>query len=231
MGGANAYEALSRSVYLLHVDSGSCNGCDIEVLDALTPYFDVERFGIKLVASPKHADAVIVTGPVTRQFSIFLKRVYQYLPKPTVIIACGSCACGGGIWHDTYSTLGGVDKVVPVDTYVPGCPPRPSAIIHGVLVALGILKQKVRRVEKSLRPSTLKTLKTPIDYLTYKEVVNTLKRMLGYRLASRVMEDYLRLLERGVRAEEAALSVARGDERVRDVLKALREALGGGRGG
>ena len=227
-GPRSAYEVLGRSVYLLHVDSGSCNGCDIEVLDALTPYFDVERFGVKLVASPKHADAVIVTGPVTRQFSAFLKRVYQYLPKPTVIIACGSCACGGGIWHDTYSTLGGVDKVVPVDTYIPGCPPRPSAIIHGVLVALGVLQQKVRRVEKSLRPSALKTLRPPTDYLTYKEVLNTLKRMLGYRLAGRVLKNYLSLLERGVGREEAAREAAGGDERVEAVLKALKEVVGGG---
>ncbi len=144
--GSTLYDRLKRSVYLLHVDAGSCNGCDIEVLDVLTPYFDVERFGVKLVASPKQADVMLVTGPVTRQFKRFLKRVYEYLPKPTAVIACGSCACGGGIWHDTYNVLGGVDKVIPVDAYIPGCPPRPSAIIHGVLVALGVLNQRIRRV-------------------------------------------------------------------------------------
>jgi membrane-bound hydrogenase subunit mbhJ len=131
-----------KSLWVYHVNTGACNGCDIEVINVLTPYYDAERFGIKLVGSPRHADVLLVSGPVTRQVLSAARRVYEATPAPKLVFAIGSCACGGGIWHDSYSVLGGADKAMPVDFYVPGCPPRPEAILYGVAVALGLAPKK-----------------------------------------------------------------------------------------
>ena len=136
-----------KSVWVYHVNAGSCNGCDIEILDALTPYYDVERFGIKLVHTPRHADALLVTGPVTRQVRERLLRLYESTPDPKLVIAVGSCPTGGGIWHNSYATLGGLGNVLPVNIYIPGCPPRPEAILYGVAQALGLVPQRVEKQE------------------------------------------------------------------------------------
>ncbi len=131
-----------KSLWVYHLNTGACNGCDIEVINVLTPYYDAERFGIKLVGSPRHADVLLVCGPVTRQARSAAKRAYEAVPAPKLVFAIGSCACGGGIWHDSYNILGGTDKIIPVDFYVPGCPPRPEAILYGVAVALGLAPKK-----------------------------------------------------------------------------------------
>jgi len=136
-----------KSIWVYHVNAGSCNGCDIEILDALTPYYDVERFGIRLVHTPRHADALLVTGPVTRQVRERLLRLYESTPDPKLVIAVGSCPTGGGIWHNSYATLGGLGNVLPVAIYVPGCPPRPEAILYGVAQALGLVQQQVKAQE------------------------------------------------------------------------------------
>ncbi|MEM3542119.1 MAG: NADH-quinone oxidoreductase subunit B family protein [Candidatus Methanomethylicia archaeon] len=133
--------------WIYHLHAGGCNGCDIELVAALTPRFDVERFGIKLVSSPRYADLLIVTGPVTKHIAPFMKRVYIQVPNPKVVIALGACACSGGIFNDvdgeeTYAIIGGTDKIIPVDVYVPGCPPKPEAIINGVIKAIEILSNK-----------------------------------------------------------------------------------------
>ena len=131
-----------RSLWVYHANTGACNGCDIEVINCLTPYYDAERFGIKLVGSPRHADVILVSGPVTRQVLESTKRLYEAVPSPKLVFAIGSCACGGGIWFDTYNVVGGADKAMPVDFYIPGCPPRPEAILYGVAVALGLAPKK-----------------------------------------------------------------------------------------
>jgi Ni,Fe-hydrogenase III small subunit len=136
-----------KSVWVYHVNAGGCNGCDIEILDALTPYYDVERFGIKLVHTPRHADALLVAGPVTRQVQERVLRIYEATPDPKLVIGVGSCAMGGGIWHNSYATLGGLGNVLPVAIYVPGCPPRPEAILYGVAQALGLVPQQVKKQE------------------------------------------------------------------------------------
>ena len=135
--------AFPRSLWVYHCNAGACNGCDIEVIDVLTPYYDAERFGIKLVASPRHADVLLVSGPVTRQVLPHLMRLWEAVPEPKLVFAIGGCACGGGIWHDSYSVVGGADKVLPVNYYIPGGPPRPEAIVYGVALALGLVPQQV----------------------------------------------------------------------------------------
>jgi len=144
-----------RSTWVFHLNSGSCNGCDIEVLNIFAPTQDAERLGIKLVGSPLHADVIVFTGPVTFQALPYVIEALKAVPNPKAVVACGSCACGGGIWHDSYNVVGGIDALYealeslgiprPPTIYVPGCPPKPEAIMYGVLLARGAVKQKQRR--------------------------------------------------------------------------------------
>lgn len=126
---------LERSLWVFHLNTGSCNGCDIEIVAGLTPRYDLERFGIKLVGSPKHADVLLVTGPVTHKMADRVKRVYEQTPEPKAVIVVGTCGTSGGVFYNSYNLLGPVDKIIPVDVYVPGCPIRPEALIYGVLQA------------------------------------------------------------------------------------------------
>ncbi len=131
-----------NSPWAIHFNSGSCNGCDIEILATLTPRYDVERFGIKLQGSPRHADVLVCTGPVTRQARERLLRIYEQMPEPRFVVAVGSCAISGGVFQGCYNVLEGIDKVIPVNAYIPGCPPRPEAIIDGIVKLLGSLQGK-----------------------------------------------------------------------------------------
>lgn len=129
-----------NSPWAIHFNSGSCNGCDIEILATLTPRYDMERFGVKLQGSPRHADILICTGPVTRQARERLIRIYEQMPDPKFVVAVGSCALTGGAFQGCYNVMGGIDQVIPVDAYIPGCPPRPEAIIDGLVKLLDSLK-------------------------------------------------------------------------------------------
>ena len=136
---------LGRSLHVRQVDAGSCNGCELEIAATTNPVFDLERFGIHFVASPRHADVLLVTGPVTRNMEIALRRTYEAAPEPRIVVAVGACGCSGGIFGEaTYTAVGGVDRVLPVDVYVPGCPPRPQAILNGLLVAMGVRTARAR---------------------------------------------------------------------------------------
>ena len=139
-----------KSPWLLHFDCGSCNGCDIEVLACLTPVYDIERFGIINVGNPMHADIMLVTGTVNHRNKKVLANLYEQMPHPKVVVAIGACGLSGGVFRDAYNVVGGVDKVIPVDVYVSGCPAKPEAIIDGVVMALGKLEDKV----KGLRTGT-----------------------------------------------------------------------------
>lgn len=129
-----------KSPWLMHFDCGSCNGCDIETLACLTPMYDVERFGIINVGNPRHADVLVVTGTVNPRNAQVLKNIYDQMPTPKLVIAVGACGCSGGVFREAPNVLGGVDKVIPVDVYVPGCPAKPEAIMDAVVTGLGKLK-------------------------------------------------------------------------------------------
>ncbi len=136
-----------RSLHIREVDAGSCNACEVEVTALSNPIYDIERFGLHIVASPRHADMLLVTGPVTRNMELALLKTYNATPEPKLVAAMGSCACNGGIFGDTYASGGGIDKFIPVDVYIPGCPPRPQAVIFGLMVAVDKLNQKIRKKE------------------------------------------------------------------------------------
>ncbi len=129
-----------NSPWVLHFNSGSCNGCDIEILAALTPRYDIERFGIKLQGSPRHADVLLCTGGVTLQQADRLRRIYEQMPEPKFVVAIGSCALSGGVFQGCYNICGGIEQVIPVSAFIPGCPPRPEAIIDGIYKLLTSLK-------------------------------------------------------------------------------------------
>lgn len=130
-----------NSPWAIHYNSGSCNGCDIEILATLTPRYDLERLGVKLQGSPRHADILICTGPVTLQSRDRLRRIYEQMPEPKFVVAVGSCAISGGAFHGCYNVVGQIDDVLPVDAYIPGCPPRPEAIIDGLVKLLGSMRE------------------------------------------------------------------------------------------
>jgi ech hydrogenase subunit C len=142
-------QARLKSLWVLHYDCGSCNGCDIEILAALTPKFDVERFGIVNIGDPKQADVMLVTGAVNHRNKEVLKNLYEQMPAPKMVIAIGTCACTGGVFHNCPNVLGGVDKVIPVDVYIPGCAVRPEQIIDAVVLALNKLSGAVTVEEES----------------------------------------------------------------------------------
>jgi Ni,Fe-hydrogenase III small subunit/formate hydrogenlyase subunit 6/NADH:ubiquinone oxidoreductase subunit I len=133
------HKVLGRSLHIREVDAGSCNGCEIEIVGLNSPVYDIERFGIHFVASPRHADMLLVTGPVSRNMELALRKTYEATPEPRLVVAVGACGCSGGIFGQNYASLGGVDKVIPVDVYIPGCPPNPYALLHGILTAVGRL--------------------------------------------------------------------------------------------
>jgi ech hydrogenase subunit C len=134
-------KARVKSPWIVHYCCGSCNGCDIEILACLTPYYDVERFGILNIGNPKHADLLVVTGPANRRSSRVLKNLYEQMPDPKLVMAVGACTATGGVFHNCYNILGGIDQVIPVDVYVPGCAARPEAVIDGVVLALDKLSK------------------------------------------------------------------------------------------
>lgn len=125
-----------RSLHIRYVDAGSCNGCDFEINSLTNPVYDIQQYGVDFVASPRHADMLLVTGVVTRNLEIALHKSYEGCPQPALVAAVGACACGGGIFKEAYAAGGGVDQHIPVDVYVPGCPPTPAQIITGILRAI-----------------------------------------------------------------------------------------------
>lgn len=130
-----------KSPWIIHFNTGACNACDIEILAALTPKYDLERFGVQLKGTPRHADVLVCSGPVTLQTKDRLIRIYEQMAEPKFVVAVGTCSCSGGVFEGCYGVKGGIDSVIPVAAYIPGCPASPEAIIDGVVKLLGSLKK------------------------------------------------------------------------------------------
>ncbi|MCL2757053.1 MAG: NADH-quinone oxidoreductase subunit NuoB [Coriobacteriia bacterium] len=161
-----------KSPWIMHYDASSCNGCDIEVLACLTPLYDVERFGIINTGNPKHADIFLVTGSVNERNINVIQQLYSQMLEPKVVIACGICACSGGVFRECYNTLGGIDVAIPVDVYAPGCAVRPEAIIDAVVTGLGVLEEKRAALAAgTLVPATLPSCVTAANKLVGGEAV------------------------------------------------------------
>jgi NADH-quinone oxidoreductase B subunit len=131
-----------KSPWILHFNTGACNACDIEIIAALTPRYDLERFGVILKGTPRHADVLVCSGPVTRQIEDRLRRIYAQMPEPKFVVAVGACACSGGVVKGCYNVHSGINEVIPVSAYIPGCPASPKAIIDGVVKLLASLEEK-----------------------------------------------------------------------------------------
>src|SRR6266566_3597983 len=132
----NILQTLGRALAIRQVDAGSCNGCELEIHALANPYYNIEGVGIRFVASPRHADMLLVTGPVSKHMAIALKRTYDATPDPKLVVAVGDCGCTGGIFGESYASLGRVANVIPVDVAIPGCPPTPTALLQGILAAI-----------------------------------------------------------------------------------------------
>ncbi len=202
---ANSLEAklehlnnIQRSFSVYRVDVGSCNGCEIEIFAAITPMWDPERFGFKLVANPRHADILLCTGPVTRQMYYPLLRAYEAMPDPKIVIALGACGSSGGIFHDAYSTWGGIDKIIPVDVYIPGCPPHPAGIIYGLATALGILDQKVNYIEHKDGEDNLELVSESVfgNILFERDILAKGKVLMGYLFARKLFDKYIAAMKK-----------------------------------
>jgi NADH-quinone oxidoreductase B subunit len=133
-----------KSPWIIHFNTGACNACDIEIIAALTPRYDLERFGVLLKGTPRHADVLVCSGPVTREVEARLKRIYEQMAEPKFVIACGTCACTGGVFTGCYNIKGGIDTVIPVSAYIPGCPVSPKAIIDGAVKLLASLDEEAK---------------------------------------------------------------------------------------
>jgi len=187
---------IQRSAYVYRIDCGGCNGCEIEIFAAITPVFDAERFGIKVVSSPRHADILLYTGAMTRSMRVPALRAYHAAPDPKICVAYGACGCSGGIFHDLYSVWGGADKILPIDMYIPGCPPTPPATIYGFAVALGLLNQKIKQtnyIEQDGDHSKLIHPEIPLNLRI--EIEREARRMAGYWHGKRIANTYMELIE------------------------------------
>jgi Ni,Fe-hydrogenase III small subunit len=140
---AAARRLFRRSLHIRQVDAGSCNGCEFEVSALMGPFYDAQRFGIDIVASPRHADMLLVTGPVTRHLRQAVLDSYEAMAEPRLVAAMGVCPISGGVFARSYAVEGPLDRIIPVDVYIPGCPPRPQALLHGLLLALGRAEQRL----------------------------------------------------------------------------------------
>ena len=186
---------IRRSAFVFRVDCGGCNGCEIEIFAAITPIFDAERFGIKLVASPRHADVLLYTGAMTRAMRLPAIRTYNATPDPKIVIGYGACGCTGGIFHDLYCVWGGTESVVPVDVYIPGCPPTPAATIYGFALALGLLDQKLKAQHHKQAPDEEAPVTHPHIPLQLRiELEREARRMAGYRQGRFIVNRFMSLL-------------------------------------
>ena len=184
---------IKRSFSVYRIDCGSCNGCEIEFFAAITPMWDPERFGFKLVANPRHADILVCSGPVTRQMYYPLLRAYEAAPDPKIVVAFGACGSTGGIFYDAYSVWGGIDKIIPVDVYIPGCPPHPASVIYGLGMAVGIIDQKLQKRSFEQDDCKVPAVKESImgDILFERDLEAESKRLMSYIFGRTLFTKYM----------------------------------------
>lgn len=218
---------IQRSAYVYRVDCGGCNGCEIEIFAAITPIFDAERFGIKVVSSPRHADILVYTGAVTRSMRVPALRAYHAAPEPKVCVAYGACGCSGGIFHDLYCVWGGADKILPIDLYIPGCPPTPPATIYGFAVALGLLSQKMKgqhHVQQEGERSQPRHPEVSLDLRV--EIEREARRMAGYWQGKSIADTFLGFVKSGdpqqAFQELNAYVGQQGDPRLEEIVARLK---------
>lgn len=213
---------IHRSVYVYRVDCGGCNGCEIEIFASLTPLFDVERFGIKVVSSPRHADVLVYTGSMTRSMRVPALRAYHAAPDPKICVAYGACGCSGGIFHDLYCVWGGADVFIPIDVYIPGCPPTPAATIYGFAMALGMLGQKLKgehHAADGAPPVPVRHPEVPLGARV--AVERAARRLAGYVYGAQIAETFFGLVEAdAARAHErlAAYLEQQADPRLAEIM-------------
>ena len=185
-------KSIKRSVYVYRVDCGGCNGCEIEIFATITAVFDAERFGIKVVPSPRHADLLLYTGAMTRSMREPALRAYHAAPDPKIVMSYGACGCTGGIFHDNYCVWGGTDPILPVDVYVPGCPPTPPATIYGFACALGILDQKLHASHHVAPEGEKAPIAFPaIPYKVRTAFEREARRMSGYYYGKKIVDEFM----------------------------------------
>lgn len=190
-------KTIKRSFSVFRIDCGSCNGCEIETFAAITPMWDPERFGFKLVSNPRHADILLCSGPVTRQMYYPLLRAYEATPDPKLVVALGACGSSGGIFYDCYSVLSGVDKIIPVDVYIPGCPPHPASIIYGLTSALGIMDQKLKKISFTKEEKMPLTIENSLlgNILFERDLLVYAKRLMSYIFGRELYDKYLQTIK------------------------------------
>ena len=222
---------IKRSVYIYRVDCGGCNGCEIEIFATITPVFDAERFGIKNTPSPRHADILVYTGAMTRAMRMPALRAYDGAPDPKLVVSYGACGCTGGVFHDNYCTWGGTDKIIPVDVYIPGCPPTPAQTIYGFAMTLGLLGQKLKHKEEFEKPGEQATLRFPdVPYKVRTTLEKEARLYSGYFQGSNLAEEFLTTLESNpgnVMGAVSSLVASQTDPRRAEVYAHLGEVLNG----
>ena len=220
---------IKRSVYIYRVDCGGCNGCEIEIFSTITPVFDAERFGIKNTPSPRHADILVYTGAVTRAMRMPALRAYDGAPDPKLVVSYGACGCTGGVFHDNYCTWGGTDKIIPVDVYIPGCPPTPAQTIYGFAMALGLLGQKLKHTETREVPGEqAPLLYASIPYKVRVSIEREARRYTGYQWGAKLSDEFLQTMEKSennVMADVNHLIAKQDDPRRAEVFRALKKVL------
>lgn len=220
---------IKRSVYIYRVDCGGCNGCEIEIFATITPVFDAERFGIKNTPSPRHADILVYTGAMTRAMRMPALRAYDGAPDPKLVVSYGACGCTGGVFHDNYCTWGGTDKLLPVDVYIPGCPPTPAQTIYGFAMTLGLLGQKLKRKDDFERPGEQATLRyADIPYKVRTTLEREARLYSGYFQGGQLADEFLTTMEANptnVMAGISQLITSQTDPRRAEVYQHLGDTL------
>lgn len=188
---------IKRSIYIYRVDCGGCNGCEIEIFATITAVFDAERFGIKNTASPRHADILVYTGAMTRAMRMPALRAYAGAPDPKLVLSYGACGCTGGIFHDNYCVWGGTDKILPVDIYVPGCPPTPAQTVYGFAMALGLLDQKLHESHHQETSIAFPPTFADIPYKLRVSFEREARLMSGYYYGGKIVNEFMENLTSG----------------------------------